>query len=52
MGHGCYSEDKFGLSVNNCDEGFDYDENDWNTDGEVEEANANDNMMKLIEGDW
>ena len=46
------SEDEVRLSENSCDERLDYDENDWNTDDEVEEANANDDMMKMIEGDW
>lgn len=29
------------------DEGY-----DWDTDDEVEEANAADDMIKIIEGDW
>ena len=46
-----FSEDELRLSENS-DEGLDYDKNDWDTDDEVEEANANDDMMKMIEGDW
>jgi hypothetical protein len=52
IGHDYYSENEFGMSDDSCDEGFDYDEDDWNTDDEAEEANANDDIIKIIEGDW
>jgi hypothetical protein len=47
-----YSEDEFEMSDNSCAEGFYYEGDDWNTDDEVEEANANDDITKMIEGDW
>lgn len=35
-GHACYYKDQ----------------PDWDTDDEAEEANADDDMIKIIEGDW
>ncbi|KAF2843989.1 hypothetical protein T440DRAFT_473748 [Plenodomus tracheiphilus IPT5] len=37
-------------SCSTCDE-FE-DEWSWDTDDEVEEANATDDMFKILEGDW
>jgi hypothetical protein len=58
VGDGCFSDDGFEISDNSYDEGSGsdeddrYDEYEWDTDDEVEEANANDNILRIIEGDW
>jgi hypothetical protein len=54
VGRAYFSEDEIWDSDKSVSDGFycnTWDEG-WDTDDEVEEANAADDMVKIIEGDW
>jgi len=51
-GHSCVSKDEFWMSDDSPEEASYDGKDDWDTDDDVEEANAADDMIKMIEGDW